>query len=461
MSNSRPRSCVTPPQTLEGVEKYLGSGLVKGIGPHFAHKIVEVFGERTLAVIDESPSFLKEVKGIGPRRIQRIREGWRQHKAVRAIMVFLSRTASARLAPSAFTRPMAIRPSRRCAPIRIAWPPISGASALRRPTISAGVWASIRSRRSAPAPRVRFLLQRLSQEGHVAYPEPALLDAALLEEKAGVTDIPAEIMAAAVEAERQAGDIVRRDAEAETAVNLSQNAVSRRAGGRTGGPSATEGDHPLPPSLDAERGVRAVERKWPWSWRRRSATPSFRRREEKCWSSRAAPALERRPLYAEYSKYFPAAACGSPCAPDRSRGQAADRNDWPRGQNHSSSVEIDPVLGGFKRDAGNPLDLDMLVVDEASMVDVALMYQLVRAMPRRACLVLVGDVDQLPSVGPGTVLADVIASGAVPVVRLADIFRQAGQSGIVRAAHAVPRGETPESAEPGGGDFYFRGGGKP
>ena len=79
----------TPPQTVEGVEKYLGSGLVKGIGPHLARQIVKVFGERTLAVIDESPAFLKEVKGIGPRRIQRIREGWRQHKAVRAIMVFL------------------------------------------------------------------------------------------------------------------------------------------------------------------------------------------------------------------------------------------------------------------------------------------------------------------------------------------------------------------------------------
>ena len=79
----------TPPHTVEGIEKYLGSGLVKGIGPHFARKIVEVFGERTLAVIDESPSFLKEVKGIGPRRIQRIRESWQQQKAVRAIMVFL------------------------------------------------------------------------------------------------------------------------------------------------------------------------------------------------------------------------------------------------------------------------------------------------------------------------------------------------------------------------------------
>ena len=79
----------TPPHTVEGIEKYLGSGLVKGIGPHFARQIVEVFGERTLAVIDESPAFLKEVKGIGPRRIQRIRESWREQKAVRAIMVFL------------------------------------------------------------------------------------------------------------------------------------------------------------------------------------------------------------------------------------------------------------------------------------------------------------------------------------------------------------------------------------
>ena len=89
------------------------------------------------------------------------------------------------------------------------------------------------------------------------------------------------------------------------------------------------------------------------------------------------------------------------------------------------------------------------------MVDVVLMYQLARAVPRRACLVLVGDVDQLPSVGPGTVLANVIASEAVPVVRLTEVFRQAGQSWIVRAAHSVRRGEVPESAEPGRGDFYF------
>ncbi|HYT87140.1 MAG TPA: AAA family ATPase, partial [Gemmataceae bacterium] len=117
-------------------------------------------------------------------------------------------------------------------------------------------------------------------------------------------------------------------------------------------------------------------------------------------------------------------------------------------------LEFDPAVGGFKRDREHHLDTDLLIVDEASMVDVVLMNQLLRAVPPWACLVLVGDVDQLPSVGPGAVLADVIGSEAVSVVRLTEIFRQAGASGIVRAAHRVNQGEVPESCEPGKGDFY-------
>src|SRR5262249_30205910 len=117
--------------------------------------------------------------------------------------------------------------------------------------------------------------------------------------------------------------------------------------------------------------------------------------------------------------------------------------------------EFDWSLGGFKRDRNMPLEADLLVVDEASMVDVVLMNQLLRAVPPETCLVLVGDVDQLPSVGPGTVLADIIASKAVPVVRRTEIFRQAGRRWIVRAAHQVNQGEVPESAPAGQGDFYF------
>src|SRR5262249_49918282 len=108
-----------------------------------------------------------------------------------------------------------------------------------------------------------------------------------------------------------------------------------------------------------------------------------------------------------------------------------------------------------RRDRDNPLEADLLVVDEASMVDVVLMNQLLRAVPPWSCLVLVGDVDQLPSVGAGSVLGDLIGSGTVPVVRLTEIFRQAGQSHIVRAAHAVNHGEEPQSSPSPDGDFFF------
>jgi exodeoxyribonuclease V alpha subunit len=143
------------------------------------------------------------------------------------------------------------------------------------------------------------------------------------------------------------------------------------------------------------------------------------------------------------------------CAPT---GRAAKRLTETAGREARTIhrlLEYDPGINGFKRDSRHPLETDLLVVDETSMVDVLLMSQLLQAVPSRACLLLVGDVDQLPSVGPGTVLADVIASGAVPVVRLTEIFRQAGQSWIVRAAHRVKNGEMPEPAPDKQGDFYF------
>ena len=119
-------------------------------------------------------------------------------------------------------------------------------------------------------------------------------------------------------------------------------------------------------------------------------------------------------------------------------------------------LEVDPKSGAFKRDADNPIDCDMLVVDEASMVDVLLMQSLMKAIPDHAALLIVGDIDQLPSVGPGQVLADVIASGAVPVVRLTEVFRQAAESRIITTAHRINQGQMPDLSKPEGeSDFYF------
>src|SRR3954466_13632841 len=119
-------------------------------------------------------------------------------------------------------------------------------------------------------------------------------------------------------------------------------------------------------------------------------------------------------------------------------------------------LEVDPKGGGFKRNSDNPLECDLLVVDETSMIDIMLMQALLRAMPDQAALLIVGDIDQLPSVGPGQILADIIASGSVPVVRLTEVFRQAAQSRIITSAHQINRGAIPDLSKPeGDSDFYF------
>src|SRR5437588_11832939 len=118
-------------------------------------------------------------------------------------------------------------------------------------------------------------------------------------------------------------------------------------------------------------------------------------------------------------------------------------------------LEVDPKTGGFKRGDDNPLECDLLVIDEASMVDVMLMQALIKAVPDKAALLIVGDIDQLPSVGPGQVLADVISSGALPVVRLTEVFRQAAQSRIITSAHRINHGFIPDLSPTSDNDFYF------
>jgi len=144
------------------------------------------------------------------------------------------------------------------------------------------------------------------------------------------------------------------------------------------------------------------------------------------------------------------------CAPT---GRAAKRMNEATGFEAKTIhrlLEVDPRTGGFRRDSENPLDCDLLVIDETSMVDVLLMHALLKAMPHTAALLVVGDVDQLPSVGPGQVPADMIASGAMPVVRLTEVFRQAAKSQIIVNAHRINEGVFPDLRKPEGeSDFYF------
>jgi exodeoxyribonuclease V alpha subunit len=439
----------TPPQTAPGIEKYLGSGLVKGIGPHFARKIVAVFGERTLDVIDESPAFLQEVKGIGPRRIQLIRESWQEQKAVRNIMVFLQShgVGTARAVRIFKTYGDQAVEMVRANPYRLATD-VWGFGFKTADGLAGRLGFDPASPFRARA-ALRYQLQELSHEGHVGFPE-----AGVLERTASLTGIPDEVLAAAVEAERQAGDVVREPAGEEPWLYLKPLFLAELGVARAVR-KLREGGHPLP-EVDAEEAVAWVEKRMglELAATQRDAVRAATR--EKVLVITGGPGVGKTTIVRGLLEVF--SLRRQRCALCAPTGRAAKRLTETTGREAKTIhrlLEFEPALGGFKRDAHNPLDLDLLVVDEASMVDLVLMNHLLRAVPPHACVVLVGDVDQLPSVGPGRVLGDLIDSKAVAVVRLTEVFRQAGQSWIVRAAHAVKHGDIPEPAPAGRGDFYF------
>jgi exodeoxyribonuclease V alpha subunit len=441
-----------PPQTLEGIEKYLGSGLVKGIGPHFARKIVEVFKERTLEVIDESPSFLKEIKGIGAVRLQRIRESWQEQKAVREIMVFLQ---SHGIGTSKAVRIYKIYGDQavelvRANPYRLA-ADVWGIGFQTADQLALKLGLARNSPQRARA-AVRHVLQEFSStEGHVGYPEAGVIEKTI--ELTG-TEIGREVIARAIEEGRKEEEFVHEPGGDEPWLYLKPLFLAEIGVARSLR-KLGEGGHPLP-ALDVEAALQWVEKRMGLELAATQRDAIRQAATRKVLVITGGPGVGKTTLVRGILEIFAAKNRRvALCAPT---GRAAKRLSETTGRDARTIhrlLEFDPGMGDFRRNRDNLLDLDLLVVDEVSMVDVVLMNQLLRAVPPWACVVLVGDVDQLPSVGPGTVLADIIASKTVPVVRLTEIFRQAGQSWIVRAAHHVQHGDVPESAPPGQGDFYF------
>jgi exodeoxyribonuclease V alpha subunit len=458
----------TPPHTAEGIAKYLGSGLVKGIGPKYARRIVDVFGDRTLDVIDQSPTFLTQVKGIGPKLIEKIRTSWREQVAVRSIMVFLHSygIGTAR----------AVRIYREYGETAIE---VVKSNPYR---LSTDIWGvgfqtadelalKLGLPRDSPfraQAAVRHVLQTAQSDGHVGYPEELAMEAAV-----ALTQIPPDGIRDAVEQLRITDEIVR------DSVALASGGTTLSPGTAVPGLSDSEsllylkplflaelgvarqvkalarGPHPLP-SANVEAAVQWAERKMKLTLADSQRTAIREAVTKKLMVVTGGPGTGKTTIVRAILEIFLAKSLRVMLAAPT--GRAAKRLAEATGREAKTIhrlLEFDPGIGTFRRGKDNPLDLDLIVIDEVSMVDVVLMNRLLQAIPPWACVVLVGDVDQLPSVGAGSVLADLIDSGVLPVARLTEVHRQAGASWIVRAAHAVNRGEEPESAPPGEGDFYF------
>jgi len=438
------------PATIEGLEKYLASGLLKGIGPHFARRLVAAFGASVFDVIEREPDRLRDVEGIGPQRATRISDGWRSQRAVRDIMVFLHGlgVGTSRAVRIYKTYGVDAIPILRDNPYRLARDVHGiGFVVADRMAAKLGIAGTAMIRVRAG---VGYALAKAMDEGHCGLPE-----AALMTQAATLLEVPAALVEEAVRLELGEGAIVRDRVGDDTLLFLAPLHAAEQAIAQALVRLA-RGAAPWP-DIDPERALA-------WSARQQGLDLAPEQREAVALALRAkvlvltgGPGVGKTTVLKTILQILGAKRVRPLlCAPT---GRAAKRLAEGTGLEARTIhrlLEVNPRDGRFRRDERQPLDGDLVVVDEASMVDVPLMAALVRAIPPRAALLIVGDADQLPSVGPGQVLADVIASGAVPVARLASVFRQAAESRIVTAAHRIHAGAIPETTPEGeAGDFYL------
>lgn len=445
----------TPPHTAKGIEKYLASGLVKGIGPTYAKRIVAVFGERTLEIIDRSPTHLSEIKGIGPQRLERIRESWQEQKGIRNVLVFLQSygigsARAVRIYKQYGDRAIETVKSN---PYRLTTD-IWGIGFKTADDLARNLGIPNDSPLRAQA-AIRFVLQEFSSKGHVGYPETGVI-----EETRNLTGIAEPILKDAIEEAIVDGEIVRDEASDEmTGERISwlyiRGLHHAEVGVARAIQSLKKGRHPMP-KIDLPKALAWVQQQMGIE-----LAPS--QREAIAAATRdnmvvitGGPGVGKTTIVRGVIEIF--AAKGLRIELAAPTGRAAKRMQQSTGRDARTLhrlLEYDPAIGGFRKDRDHPLEADLIVVDEMSMVDISLMFQFLRAVPADCCVVLVGDVDQLPSVGPGMVLRDLIESATVRVVRLTEIFRQSQSSYIIRAAHAIHGGQVPESASGPDGDFYF------
>ncbi len=438
------------PTSKEGIEKYLGSGMVKGIGPVYARKLVNRFGEAIFDIIEQESARLEEVDGIGPGRRKKIKAAWAEQKVIRKIMVFLhsNGVSTSRAVRIYKTYGDEAVDTVRANPYALARD-IHGIGFKTADAIAEKLGIPKDSILRASA-GLAHVLQEATGSGHCALPAEWLV-----EQTVQLLEIGEPIVREALARIFVNGEAVEERIDGQPLVFLpklrdAEIAIAEKLQ-RLGR---------LPPDLPPIDLEKALD--WCEAKTGKQLAPSQREAIGQALRCRTlvitgGPGVGKTTLINTLLLILRAKKVNCLlCAPT---GRAAKRLSEATGLEAKTIhrlLEFNASSGGFVRNEDRPLDCDLLVVDETSMVDVPLMQRLIAAIPLRAHVIFVGDVDQLPSVGPGMVLANFIESGAIPVVRLTEIFRQAATSRIITTAHLVNQGQLPQlPAKAEDSDFYF------
>ncbi len=443
-----------PPNTTEGMKKYLASGLIKGIGPALAGRLVDAFDVKVFEIIEQMPQRLLDVDGIGTGRQGKIVAAWNDQKIVREIMVFLHShgvsTSRAFRIHKTYGEDAIAKVTED--PYRLARD-IRGIGFKTADQIAEKLGIGKQSDLRARA-GVEFVLHELTEDGHCAFPHADLSTKAQT-----MLGIPPEIIESAILHGLNEKRLIERLDNGKPLIYLGPYDYAERMLAENL-IKLTRGQHPCPP-VDVPKAIAWVENRIGFSLAAAQREALGLAVQSKVMVITGGPGVGKTTLVNAIVQVLKAKKLEIVlCAPT---GRAAKRMSEATGHEAKTIhrlLQFDPSTGGFKHNHDDPLEGDAFVVDETSMVDLMLAYQFVRAVPPNAALILVGDVDQLPSVGPGSVLRDIIDSGVVPVCRLTEVFRQAARSAIITNAHRINHGEFP--VYPQGkvedvkqADFYF------